>query len=455
MSLNDRNLGRGNHGELRSGGQKFKAISLQLGTILDPETFVAEWFVEHDVTITIDYKFTAIYLYFSFALEEGQMEQYKMEANFKNLDGKMVVLEDGHNQFTLTMTLKRPGRFWKLFKEGEEMTDTEWNLNDQWVRIVTIPLAKNVDTRFNSPLTPRSANNNVIQLGRWIVYRLQFQFSSDVDGRDFTKMLHEATEYNIVAYDAIEQRFKQKAYNVTFPQELPAIHNPADYFHDDYFDVLYTLERLILQNWLNERNLPELFYKRLASMGCPSAMNFLERLGGSRKRIFDPVECLDTFEKEILSTTLKTLNVTPDVPPHCVMVRKIIVTPTTMNFLAPTMETSNRVVRNYEKEKDRFLRIQFVDDSNMKVSSTGNSSKTTNDAIYDRIYDVLRSGIKIGSRTYTFLAFSNSQLREHACWFFAQTPELTCDQIREWMGDFSDVKIVAKNAARMGQVSCF
>ena len=61
----------------------------------------------------------------------------------------------------------------------------------------------------------------------------------------------------------------------------------------------------------------------------------------------------------------------------------------------------------------------------------------------------------IGFAVYEFLAMSNSQLRDHACWLFAplSAPALDASEIRRWMGDFSGITNVAKYAARMGQ--CF
>lgn len=48
----------------------------------------------------------------------------------------------------------------------------------------------------------------------------------------------------------------------------------------------------------------------------------------------------------------------------------------------------------------------------------------------------------------------SSQLREHSAWFFADVPNvISRASLKSWMGDFSNIKCVAKYAARMGQ--CF
>lgn len=64
-------------------------------------------------------------------------------------------------------------------------------------------------------------------------------------------------------------------------------------------------------------------------------------------------------------------------------------------------------------------------------------------------------GVKVSNWNFRFLAFSSSQLRDHACWFFAESEDcdLTCSKIRTWMGNFEHIQVVAKYASRLGQ--CF
>ncbi|CAF0923174.1 unnamed protein product [Rotaria sordida] len=72
--------------------------------------------------------------------------------------------------------------------------------------------------------------------------------------------------------------------------------------------------------------------------------------------------------------------------------------------------------------------------------------------LYERIKKIMINGINICDRHYEFLAFSSSQLREHSCWMFASlNTDLSANQIREWMGDFSNIRPVSKMAARLGQ----
>jgi RNA-dependent RNA polymerase len=70
--------------------------------------------------------------------------------------------------------------------------------------------------------------------------------------------------------------------------------------------------------------------------------------------------------------------------------------------------------------------------------------------MYERIKKILINGVSVCDRKYEFLAFSSSQLREHSCWMFASMNDgNTADTIRKWMGDFRNVRPVAKYAARV------
>eukprot|EP01119_Soliformovum_irregulare_P022301 TRINITY_DN7601_c0_g1_i2.p1 TRINITY_DN7601_c0_g1~~TRINITY_DN7601_c0_g1_i2.p1 ORF type:complete len:678 (-),score=208.64 TRINITY_DN7601_c0_g1_i2:58-1947(-) len=67
----------------------------------------------------------------------------------------------------------------------------------------------------------------------------------------------------------------------------------------------------------------------------------------------------------------------------------------------------------------------------------------------NRISQFLENGIIIGDRTFEFLAYSSSQLREHSCWFV--DTQIGGINVRNWMGNFDKIKTVGKYAARLGQ----
>jgi RNA-dependent RNA polymerase len=74
--------------------------------------------------------------------------------------------------------------------------------------------------------------------------------------------------------------------------------------------------------------------------------------------------------------------------------------------------------------------------------------------LYTRIKEILLNGAHICDRKYEFLAFSSSQLREHSCWMFASVNSpINAERIRNEMGNFSNVRPVAKLAARVSGIS--
>ncbi|KAI8487424.1 hypothetical protein Bbelb_348930 [Branchiostoma belcheri] len=133
-------------------------------------------------------------------------------------------------------------------------------------------------------------------------------------------------------------------------------------------------------------------------------------------------------------------------------VRRVIVTPTTLFFLQPEIMFENRMLRDYGEEF--FLRVSFLDEGFQKLQggvAPGNPWKEED--IFARVREVLQMGVAVGDRHYRFLAASNSQLRQHGVWFFADDGENTVESIRTGMGDFSGCRCPATYLARMGQ--CF
>ena len=140
-----------------------------------------------------------------------------------------------------------------------------------------------------------------------------------------------------------------------------------------------------------------------------------------------------------------------NLPAHNAFFRKARITPTRITFELPSVDRSNRVIRQYAQHGDFFLRVQFEDDGD--VSRLRSVKGRDNDEIWARAWNGLTNGIEIGDRTFRYLACSSSQIREHSAYMFCPTNGITPDSIRQWMGDFSNIKIPAKYSARLGQ--CF
>ncbi|KAJ1551705.1 hypothetical protein HK096_003853 [Nowakowskiella sp. JEL0078] len=155
-----------------------------------------------------------------------------------------------------------------------------------------------------------------------------------------------------------------------------------------------------------------------------------------------------TFQKRRL---FRTTTVAPASSPDFITVYSATVTPMTVFIEKPTVEQGNRVLRNYRRIADRFLRVNFSEEDGSRLRCP--YELYLKEIIEDRIKKVMRDGLEIAGRRYEFLGFSSSQLREHGIWMFNSDDSLNASDIRRWMGNFSEIKIPAKFAARMGQ--CF
>jgi RNA-dependent RNA polymerase len=187
------------------------------------------------------------------------------------------------------------------------------------------------------------------------------------------------------------------------------------------------------------------FIRKLKELGEKNGTKLLEFVTTERKKHLDPMRIFDLqFVKGVTDS---------EIPSYCCYMRTARVTPTTIYYNTPSVDISNRVVRQWSSShsEGRFLRVRFTDE---KTEGRINSSMgDSNDEIYTRVKRTLANGITIGSRHYEFLAFGNSQFREHGAYFFASDAGISAATIRAWMGQFNHIRNVAKYAARLGQ--CF
>ncbi|KAB2624280.1 RNA-dependent RNA polymerase 1 [Pyrus ussuriensis x Pyrus communis] len=187
----------------------------------------------------------------------------------------------------------------------------------------------------------------------------------------------------------------------------------------------------------------------------------LDKLFRLKACCYDPVSWLCEQYRDYKSCTRIPETPAISLDDGMVYVHRVQVTPSKVYFCGPEVNLSNRVLRKYPQDIDNFLRVSFVDEDLGKIHSkdlcsrprTSNTSaeEERRTRVYERIFSTLRNGIVIGDKKFEFLAFSSSQLREHSVWMFASRSELSAQDIRNWMGDFRDIRNVAKYGARLGQ----
>jgi RNA-dependent RNA polymerase len=333
-----------------------------------------------------------------------------------------------------------------------------WDERQAWYRQTSIE----ADPGFAvSRRTQLCNEDSYIDIGRWLCYR--FTCSPDFQPlvRQFRVVL---AKHNIPV--------KQQAVQCTAPEARSQWHwlgtstepssvattSSLDLFNSTIvhlpFTVQYQLEACISHGCLHESTISANWVEYLLDQDngpnsdifnpqYPRATRLLERVLESKQRFHDPMQIFHFGQQISLARK--------HIPDYCTMVRSATVTPTTIYFNSPSVDTSNRVIRKFREYEDRFLRVKFRDESYKGTIMTFDDD-TTNE-LFTRVNRVLKNGIVVGDRHYEFLAYGNSQFREHGAYFFAPTTTLTTDMIRSWMGDFKGIKTVAKYASRVGQ--CF
>lgn len=214
------------------------------------------------------------------------------------------------------------------------------------------------------------------------------------------------------------------------------------------YKIYFKICILVQNGYIPGPAIDDRFYQ-LVEINKAFTEHALEKLNNRQECCYDPVTW---FSEEFIKYSRRKWTVPAiTLDAGLVYVHRVQITPSRVFFCGPEVNVSNRVLRNFSKYIDNFLRVSFVDEEWNKLFSTDLYARKTKTGIYKRILSILKNGIVIGSKKFDFLAFSSSQLRDNSAWMFASTENLCASDIRNWMGDFSDIRNVAKCAARLGQ----
>ncbi|WUR03541.1 RNA-dependent RNA polymerase [Vairimorpha necatrix] len=132
-------------------------------------------------------------------------------------------------------------------------------------------------------------------------------------------------------------------------------------------------------------------------------------------------------------------------------IRQVFITPLEIIYKIPCIFESNRVLREFDFEK--FLRISLREE-NLK-SKIKETNQQDQELIYNYYRNILNDGIFLGNKKYFFVAMTTSQMKCHNALFltpyFSNNKLIGPDYIRNWLGDFSNIKNIGKYAMRLGQ----
>lgn len=145
--------------------------------------------------------------------------------------------------------------------------------------------------------------------------------------------------------------------------------------------------------------------------------------------------------------------------PGYILCHHVIFTPSRMLLEGPYATQSNRVIRRYQEHNpafvERFLRVEFCDED--RLAYRWDREVDGSWFVQQRVGGVLDNGFELAGRSFEFLAYSHSSLREHAVWFVSPFEDpvegpVDAEIIRAGLGDFSDLlRTPSKYAARIAQ----
>ncbi|KAE8354242.1 RNA dependent RNA polymerase-domain-containing protein [Aspergillus coremiiformis] len=313
-----------------------------------------------------------------------------------------------------------------------------WRESDTWYRQTYI--VRNASELSALPIGLKKVKA-VVDIGRWNTFKIAYPKDTDVEGnlcnvlKDYNVKIQKTDQFT--QWDARTEMNPPIWKWIDLSDSPPSkkISSLEDLFDHNFvhlpFPVRYQLEVCISNGYLSEFTTTREFAIKLSEIGETHAVKLLEHVSTKKQVYHDPMKI---FELKFIKGVTQA-----KIPPYCCYMRSARITPSTVYYNTPTVDISNRVIRHYIEHADRFLRVRFTDEKLLgRINST---TDRTMDEVFTRIKRALTNGIVIGDRRYEFLAFGNSQFREHAA------------NIRAWMGHFDNIRNVAKHAARLGQ--CF
>ncbi|KAH0985408.1 hypothetical protein GBA52_012585 [Prunus armeniaca] len=394
-------------------------VKLHFGCQISKERFSVLWTLS-DVSV----KFGMILKHFYFFFSYDSVE-YKLEISYDNVN--QIELHSPCGQLAKFLLIKLRGAP-RIYKKGVPVKNKKKEASDNyWVREVD----------FTPACCIGQSSAVCLELPlRWMLPNLGSTF---------------------VHYKEYEGRFVlERGNGFSSSSDLVPMVSPPLSIKLPY-KVLFKINSLVQYGCVPGQALDVKFYKlvdpsRITIEYIECALEILFHL---KVCCYEPVSWLrDQYKKHQASKRIaKTPAISLD--DGLVYVHRVQITPSKVYFCGPEINHSNRLFRKYPEDVDNFLRVSFVDEDLSKMHSEDLCMRSTIQErptrVHERILSILKNGIVIGEKKFEFLAFSSSQLRGHSVWMFASRSELTAQDIRNWMGDFKEIRNVAKHAARLGQ----
>ncbi|KAI8972466.1 RNA dependent RNA polymerase-domain-containing protein [Pilobolus umbonatus] len=406
---------------LNSQSRPLSASTFSIGGMATPLAFIEEWGTSDSVKFDINHKESTIMICF-----RHFGEYYRMIFDYDSTITKKLNIQRMEGSTSIIMTPSSPGYFYKMGRDN------------QWERITDICADRaKLDPCFRSlPVSPHdSLSPKSVQLNNWIVYRVVFDIS-DKSHEGLLRRIKISTGYSP------QHTTPQRS---TLLRVFPAtLHQTCyqDLIIELPFPVQYMIEHMFSLRILSVYNIKEDFFQRIKSLGPVISHNLLMWMSAIHKRIYTPLNAI----RDISKMAGDYLGDQEYIPEGGVHVWKLIITPTSIYPLQPTIQPMMEVQYQFKKYADRFLLVQFTDEDIGPLQYSPHNGR-----LYDRIYKILTNGIQLAGRLYTFAGTSTALMKSHSCWFFAPTNKFNASMMYQWLGELSEIDSVPRYIACMGQ----
>ncbi|KAK3674295.1 hypothetical protein LTR78_005764 [Recurvomyces mirabilis] len=379
--------------------------------------------------------------------------KYKIEMELSQIKDISVFTDPGKGA-TLLIDLAMPPLLHRQtsdIRATHDPTVTRWNEFQAWFRQCGIDR----HAQSSQATTQLRSKDPLLDVGRWLTYSISLATSVTATQAfsGFGKIVHDNNVKVIKdssgdTFTTVATRAKDMwSWVQSTNSSLSALHAMLQPTNELEFAVRYQLEVCLSQGVIKECNITEQFVAQLSAVNPIKAEKLLQKVADKDVRIFEPMHIFRMLGEVSMEKK--------KIPSYCAMIPSAVITPTTIYFATPVMETSNRVIRDNREIQDHFLRVKFTNERYR--GKIMNADDPTENEVFHRIQRTMTNGIKLGDRHYEFLAFGNSQFRENGAYFFAASGDITADSIRAKMGNFEKLRDrdrnVAKYASRLGQ--CF
>ena len=430
-----------------------KGNSLCLGTFVSRCHFQCEWPLQttlKDIKIHFDHSFKMLTLHSSrqSSIVPGQgavaRGPYKIEFRYDEIEDFIIVDCDSNARIIkVFLTVRHPPRLYRQLEDeqnflhlaqideqgndddvvvssSEDDSETEGlSTDEEYADVITASpdFSRNLtDKRIWERLSDFHNGENAVS--QCFTYCVTIPFNELVQLRRLLTTV-EKRFHKSAFYCRVKESYG-KLPDVNIPDSLP-------------FDVKYAAGSFLSFHPLVRGRVPSgKFGRLLLGKSSDIAIAALEKLNKvlEKDKFCDPGSTLESLLKQNNPSTSGMFNRL--VPGHCALIKRAVITPTRLLFYPPEVMVKNRVLRNYDTND--FLCVSIRDEDLSKMSA----ARGNIDDLLDGMKLKLDEGLEIAGQRFQFLGSSNSQLRNHSCWFVG--PRYLPDEIRCWMGDFTNIK---------------